>query len=861
MPQDIRISTSIDASSVRVAENAFKGLLTLADKLNKATDRVSQSVNKINTGSQSRQSRPGSIKANPQSSATGISGAIIGDPSQAERATDRIIKSFDRLEQRAARMGNTAKAMGGGEGWASKAIYAMEEKAWASAGGPSSGFTGPAPNGFGGLPGSSFAPSGAPSNPIVPVTNPGGGGKGGGGWNGSTIGGVAGGFEALAAGNLGGFLGSTVGRLGIAGAVAYGGYKIADAAGNYVNNLYGREQQFAINFPIQQQQAAASVLSPFKAYGQNTIGRNLVGQYGMEQALQDPAFKNLVRQDLWKETIETKLGINTLTGAAKAKFSGIGPSIVGLAHGVVPGMSMSGSSLDLFSGGKINPAVLETKKWALGAGEMPSNFAMTEAEIKQGIGPKQAAALRDLAEAKEAQLTAGDQYFLNAMGGGGAMSRVKSLRMSGRSTADVMVKGKPMSAYEYYQSRDTAGGWDLGDDASEYQQLLSIGRGYRKVFGGHELISAGIEGFGNLGQLVKSMGVVGGDLQGANAYRQLINGKNGLTGTGGLDVAVARDLFQNIAQGAVGSGMYGASNLEYVTSQMASYVYGGGADVAGQQRLAMAYSRGSALEQTYTSGSRSPFDKDASWQDSIYATGGRFNASTIRLQEMAGTDPNLLASIAYGGAKVPFWADELINKESAVKYFDSMRTRSFAQVVDSQWQDAPKHAAALRTIRENNNDPNAVFRERLSDKSLGKVGGKKWRDAEWETAQFLGGFLGGDKLANAGKLSLEFLRTTDDLVMPSGRGAHATAPGGKEALELARVKAVKEALAEHGGNLDPDTKAKLEKKYGAKEVDKIIKERGAGNDLSSLSDAFVKAASNLASAIKQRAPKEAQGTR
>jgi hypothetical protein len=538
--------------------------------------------------------------------------------------------------------------------------------------------------------------------------------------------------------------------MGIAGGIAYGGYRLADAASSYVNDVYGANQQYALKFPIQMEQAHAAAMSPFKSFGGDLIRGNLVGAYGMDAAMKSAAMDSVMNTALRKETVKIQMKDLTLSGAFSNTLSrlvdpvarkGFDAAVNSFAMpamgsaGMMAGAAMAASTVSATP--LINKRVLQNDL---------ARAVMKENQLNLDLAPGMAADFGAIKEAKVAQLTAGEQYILEAFSGGGPMGRVKSLRASGRSTAPVRMRdGTTRSAYEYYESRANAGGWDLGDDASEYQQLLSIGRGYKKIFGGHELVSAGIEGFGNLGQITKTAGIIGGNLSVAQAIKNDINGPGGLVGgAGGLDVAVGRELFQQIAQSALSTGMYGASTLNQTNRMAATFAFAGGADVAGQQRNMYGLGLANDLQRSFTSGSRSPFDKATSWQYAINATGGHYDASTIRLHEMAATDPSLLASIAYGGAKVPTWAEGLVSTGSARAYLTEQRTQSFAQVVDSQWTD-PTRRSRLKFLRDNNNDPNKLIEKMLEGK--GKVGSKEWFNAEREATEYLSGYLGGKGLS------------------------------------------------------------------------------------------------------------------
>ena len=850
MANDIKISANMDSSSFRQFNSTLVTLTSSIKVLNGELEKMARTVKTINTGGISQGAA--NLNVAPGKDKGGITSTLIGEgagrvASEAKQAMNSVANDARRMADSV--LGDIKRLRGSDAGWSNRANFAIQtgigigvpmspdagwsNRAYEALGHP---FT---PNPSAG----SIAPSGAPTNPIVPSTNEGGGG---GGWGINAL-------RSIGSGGISGFLGSTLGRAGIAGAAVYAGYRVAGAVADDVRDIVGANQQYAINYPIQAEQARASAFSPQKSFARSIIGRDFLGMYGYNQAVDDPAFSksitNLkVRQGIADLSFRNQMGV---LGELKSKV--FDKAEVGGAFGVLNQMTMAGGGIGAMSGipmmSKVPVPDLYTP-YGLDAKGIVSRADILKANINMSVAPEAAASLTSLVEAKKAQLSAAGEYFLGAMSGGGALGRVKSLRGAGLSTADVMVNGTPMSAYEHYQSQALGGGWDVGDLASGYQQVLGIGRGYLKTFGRTGLLSAGIEGFGNIGQIVKNAGMITGSIGEAGLYGNFVNGRGGWTGgAGGLDVSVARELFQNISQGALGTGMYGGQTLGIASAQMARYVAGGGADVAGQQRYAMAYGMGGDLERSYTSGSRSPFDKAASWQDAIYATGGTYDARTIRLQEMGATDPRMLAAIAYGGAKVPGWASELVDPTSAKAYLESSRTRSFASVVDEQWANTPQHAAALKVIRENKNDPNAYFASKLNDRSLGKVGSQKWMEAEWDAAMFAASFLGGNKVANAAKLSEQFLRTVD-LDAPSGPGAHAAAPRGLEKKAIAGEIEVLRALSQYGGSLPAEERRALEEKFGAANVSKIIARAADKGDVNAAADNFVKAAGELAQAIK-----------
>jgi hypothetical protein len=847
---DIRISAAPDVSSFRSVDNLLKGLIVTVDRLNKSMENLGRSVSKIQTGG-IQQGNVSAIKTQKQNNSGGIGGAILGDTSDVQQRVNKVlaaIESLDRgvktkagsISQSVSSISSSLRSVGGGGD--NSELFARN------------GAIGAPHLGAGGR-----APSGAVFNPIVPSMNPPSpprGGSGGGGVIGISGMGIVGGAEALMAGNVSGFLGSTLGRLGIAGGIAYGAYRLADAGTSYVNNARGANLNYQIQYPLAQEQAVGSAMAPFKQMGRDAMSWNILGMSGMRAAVGTAAYAAAIDPAKREGLIQTKLKEMTLSGAlGNLMQDTLDPVAAQLGKGrsgkagtvstpINQGVRMGGF------GTYVAPVPSVVDQEMLGRHKMARNMAEAEvaSDISSGIMSVKDAVIR--------QKTSLDEYYENAYSGGGALSRVKTMRSFGRSTAPIKFKdGTQAVAYEWLQAQALSQGRDFGDMAQEYHQVdLGIGKGFRKVFGGFGAVSAGEAGFGNITQIAKIAGMLTGGVGGADTIVDNIQGMT--NGKNGIDVAVSRDLFQNLSQSALSSGMSGASSFNQVNRMVGTYVGAGGSNVAIQHRNAYAYGLGNQLEQTYTSGSRSGFDKASSWQDSIYGTGGVFDASTIRLQEMGATDPRLMAAIAYGGAKVPTWAEGLIDRTSARGYLESSRKRPFATVVDELWANKPKQAAILSKIREGGGDPNSFFESRLSGL---KAGSTEWFDAEWKAAQEAGGILGGNKMANAAMLSEQYLRTKT-LDAPTGPGAHSPGAADYEDIVLKNASAYQKEVARagkaKGGPLSDKEKDAIAQKLNL--TDHLRAEqalRGVGTDIPALSDAFVKAASELANAIKNKAAK------
>ena len=800
MANDIKIGASFDTASFRVVDSAIKSLITSVERLNRSMEGVSRSVSKIQTGGVQNGTGVQGIKTQ-QGKQPGIVGAILGtqDSSSVSRMVSDTDRAFDAVSRKIssftskalADMGRLNGATRGGGSWASRAMYEIEERNFARAGGVVN-----IPTGF--LGGAETAPSGAPIFGVPGRTS---GGRGGGGkgsvWGriGSSgslssgaqgvIYGAASGMESLAGGNVGGFFGSTIGRLGIAGGAAYAGYRIADALTQMGANTYNANQLLQLENPVTIQQKLATAMSPFRGMVSSGIGKDYSSMLAWKRVFSNPEIMNSVTNTrLNQDSINRLMGDNTLTGMGKERLSSLSRF-----------MSTTG---------------LGIAEWAQGEGRaIPDAELKSAREVERRIKQEQLMADQgDRMKAAYSAELAKQDVFTSLMSneiGQNFMGRFQTLASMGRTTSIVHRRGQPdITNYEDINARLMRGGWTMGEAASNYQSLLGIGKGYGSLLGGTSLVSAGMAGFGNIGQLVKTAGMIGGDLGGAGSYLSLINKKNGLTGgAGGLDVAVSRDLFGDISQRALGTGMYGGENLNWVSSNMAAMVFGGGADVAGQQRALYGFQMGNALNQTYTSGSRSNLDRAIANEAAMAAAGG-FGGASRDLMRLA-NDPRLLASIA-GGAKIPGWVDSSINKGMAQDFQSRLRAGKFADVIDRSWESDPVTSQLLSELRANKNDSNLVIGQHLATTGF-KVNSKSWRRAEHFLAEKLGRALGSDNpQADISMIEEGYLGTLG-LKPPRGPGAwrpgikglEAEAAGKSADIELAKGRAgagphVKEAL-------------------------------------------------------------------
>jgi hypothetical protein len=829
MPTEIKVGWTWDESRVRALKSNIEGLITLADRLNKSIDRISLTSSKINTGSQGSSVKGSSIKAGSQQQAQGISGALLGDADAATRTADKIIRAFDRVEQKAQKMATTVRNLGG-SGWAEQAInkisgsgsyatssqheaYAAEEAQFIARGGKSLPFA------SGGR-----TPSGAP----IHAPSGGGGAGGGGFWfgGGGGVGGLMNGVNSLAAGNLGGFLGSTVGRAGAIGAAVYGTYKLADTVTGTANNSELANVNFALSKPLLEMGMTSQTLAPFRSMAQAGLGRNYSQMYAWHRALD-----------------ASNPGLASFTDAETALK----------APGLLKGESTVSGTFSRAYSGAVAKYISPLGNWVMGKdaqdGAVKGTWDMDMYREQLKVAPGMAERAANAFEQEYQQLNPMSRQMADEIGGNW-MSRVKTLRAAGRSTAWVKTKDGYVSAYEHYKAQSELGGWDLGDDASEYQQRLSVGKGFRKILGGHELISSGIEGL-HLGPLLKSAGMLTGSMGNTAAMRDLI--QNSINGANGLDVSLANPLYGGIMQSALGTGMYGGRNLGWVSAAMGAMVYNGGQDVAGQLRNMNGLNVGGALEQRYSSGSRSGFNQAASFEASVAAAGGTYGAAAWGLNRIK-DDPRLLASVAAGN--VPAWLDGIVKPEQAQALLKSGASIQSAGIQHWMFANDPTRGPMLKDLREMGGDTTALMKRYASVLGL-KPGDPGYGTYTMGLAERLGPLLGSanGETPEAQKYMLFEQANRGFGPFPTGPGAHAQTPKGQEKEAARQQSILDKALARHATG---DEVAKILRenplahvKTGVEGMDTV---KGAGDNFREAANKFVDAIYNAMHGLKAPPP-------
>lgn len=781
MAQDIKISTSFDQQSFRQATNALQSLITTVEKLNKSLEGVSRSVAKIQTGGTQAVSTQ-RLKTQQKEQKGGIVGAILGTSdsssvgrmvNEADRAFENVSRKIRSFTDRAvADMKRINSAAGRDAGWFGKGTNAIEDSRFLNGGpvpalgpdtirqmpGPKSGVLS---NGVKGL--GSFFKSLGPA---------------------AVLGGAAGlimsGVGSVASGDPNQFMNSIPMRaMGISQ-----GYNFANSITAMGANVYNANQQFAVSHPISLQQNIAGAISPFRAIANAGIGKNYASMLAWKQVFARPDIMKAVSDvRLNKETIATAMEDRIVNGRMKELWSRFQR-----AGAVTIGLEVSDWATKEAEAGRSIPDA-----------DLKSMRALERQLKQEQLMSQRGQALNDAHAAVAAQMNPYTSLMVNEIGQN-YIGRYRTLAGAGLRTGIIRRPGQPdMTSYEYYEAQARRQGFTNADRPSNYQQVLGIGRGYNRIFGGFTLLKASIGGFGNLGEIAKTAGMIGGSVDAGKHYS--LGLAQHTVGRGGIDVAVGRDLYGSISKAALGTGMYNSENLNWSTQNMAAMVYGGGQDVAGQQRSLYGFQIGNELNQTYTSGSRSPLHRLIAVQSAIAATGNKWDGAAIDLLKI-GNDPRLLNSLAAGG-KIPGWADASLTKEMIQAHQAGLRRGKFAEVVDSVVASSdPTRRALAKELRENQNDPNLVIGKymRRFEEAGGKKGSRGWMKQAGYLSEKFGGMLPGQNpQANAGLILEDFL-STEGLKAPRGKGAWMPGISGLEAAAAKNDQAIEQQKGIAGGS-------------------------------------------------------------
>lgn len=771
MASDIKISTSMDVSSFRLVDNAIKSLITSVDKLNRSMENVARSVGKIQSVGNTA-GTAASIKS-PSRSNQGILGAILGGSdnssvgrmvSEADRALETVsrkTKSFvDRVSSDISRLngsiGSIGATKGSDAGWSGRLTSQIENNR------PVPSLFGPAPQG--GLP----IPPQTVGGGFTPRMFGGGGGfmRGGVGGGSGSITGALGDVEMMAGGNVvggGASLLSKLPAIGLAAAVGYGVYKVADAFTGSGANVYDTNLKFRLNNPIDQMQTTAALQSPFR----NMIGSAIGKDYASMAAWRD-VFKrkdivdSVSNVNINKDMIDTIMGTRSISGGVKKKVSELAARVAD-----------AGLSVGEFIGGGAERLGLKGEELR----------AVTNIVKEQAQNQVARAIPGRLNEAHEAEMAQQNPYtaMMENRIGQEFMGRYQTMALGGRSLKPVKIKNADgsvteLSAYEVAEEKALRRGTTLGEENSNYQSLLGIGKGYT-FLGGHRIVAASQGGFTNIGQATRMAGMLSGSVSDAKDY--IYGKKDGssartiIGGATGLDVSVGNDLFSKMPGVGLQQG-WSYESLLGITQQRAAMISGGGQDVAYQQRMAWGIEEGNQVTQNYDSGTRSSFDKVVAMRDAILAAGGKYGRVSKDLFLLEGR-PDLLASRARG-EKLPPGISAGVTPEMARDLMNRAGSHGFNQVIDNLEDYAPD-AARLKTLRSTGGDVvstiNAELARTMSEEDKKEKHSKAWFRKVHELSETYGGMMPAntieEKLKNVYSVEQRVLNSRS-LVAPHGTG-------------------------------------------------------------------------------------------
>ena len=694
-------------------------------------------------------------------------------------------------------------------------------------------------------------------------------------------GGVAGMISGTARAAFGaaGYLGSGVGAtvlsgVGLGASALYAGYQGANMISDAGHKAYFSNLEYQTNQPFRNFQMSGAANAPFQHLGSAIIRGDFRSRTDMEDAIAlskstDKNKRSVSNAWRYKESLKDlsteTLGLDTVKGAfedplrAKTRLdTAITEQYLAnrKPENRTPGSVSSMAAAMESSMDGISPSLGALASF--GGKRRPIDLAMTDFEIEKAkreatVGALQGSNLIAAAEAISANRSSAEIYWQDQNNLGSAMGRIASMRQAGMSTGSMKLRdGREVEKYEYYKSIDEAGGWDPGDRGANYQRILGTGRGYRKLFGAHGLSSAGIEGFTNIDQIAKLGAILGGSVGAGGAFVSQMNGRGGVTGgAGGLDVAVARELGQGVAQAmlssGVGGGLFGGSSLQAATSQAATAAFfGSGGDVGRQQFNAMADQRGMALMGTYTSGSRSGFNSVAAWSSAIKNTGG-YGLGTDALMA---ADPATMAAIGFGkGDSRTALEKEMFSKDAARNQYIDVSKQAFYEIrkhnitgevgkgVYANWEAA-------------GGDPALA----IARKAHGVVGSKEYTSSILSAASDLAVLKGGDKVANEGMFLRDFfLQHPEAVGGPRGNGAHAASPRGQEKNRVEEQGIVDAMLAssKYDGTVSKELLERIDTRADKSKIMGMYNKQVKG-DIGSLSDNFVKACTDLANFLKTK---------
>ena len=460
------------------------------------------------------------------------------------------------------------------------------------------------------------------------------------------------------------FSAANLGEAGLGLAARYGFGK-----GEQLNDWMVSERMarigMTLNRPGETLSRKTEIASPFGMMTQAVLGKSYSTRIGYMSAIHDPAFlEALGNKTLLKEAADIRAyGEGTAKGTI-ALLANEGRNAMG-NKGVVDSLlnsvhQNSGSFLGDAVGaiGAQVGAVTELVSRAASpnpngptAGttkETKFDIALREELAK--IDPHNADILRQAIQGKTEMQGPLFNHMVDEIYGN-ALGRTMAYRGLGLGGGTIKDKdGNYKTALEAHRAKLLARGWDIPNEESARQAILSIGTGFNQVYGqsSNALMGMGMSGLSNLPQLMKLGGMLTGSLSGSKGF--IDNVLQASIGTGGLDVAPGRELVQSLAEMALKSGQFGIGNAAGdMIKHYAGLVHGYQGyefDTAEQHRRSMNIQLGLAEFGQYTSGKAAPMYDVMRQVSAIQATGGKWSYMTDVLSNLP---PALQKSITEDG--------------------------------------------------------------------------------------------------------------------------------------------------------------------------------------------------------------------
>jgi hypothetical protein len=567
-------------------------------------------------------------------------------------------------------------------------------------------------------------------------------------------------------------------------AIAFGAYKAYDYIAHAWDKQREAQMDWALEKPFFLEQQRATVAAPYnRAYGA-ARGGDVSYLAAFHSALKDKsivgAMNNVVLQEEQIAHIFQGAAPGKAIGYYMKKYveSGAANTFEGIRNFIM-GPDAGGLNTEEKRSAL---AIAEEKARAEVPMQFSSKFGEVVSNIQAHMGPIRKEAMNRIQQ--------------------NALSEVQQLGAMGLSTGIRNVKDVDtgrwydISAFEDETAKLLKGGWTPGDKAAGYQQLLGIGRGFKNAVNPIELISAGIGGLGNAAALTRVGGVLGGSVGAAKDF--YYNTVQGTIGIGGLDVAVGRDLYQSVMEGAFQTGQYGYGGVAqgYAEHLGGLVGYGSEKDVAQQLKYMDMTQRGMGRLNAYGTGKAAPLYKGLGLIGAISAMGGYGKGA----EDLAEVDTGVLMGIAEGNKSVPGYLAANGVTPAAIKSELAFRRRMMSAEMPSDRMLGPEALAWKQEVMAAGGDA-----RRAAESHLKGLTGKAWKDEADRLGQLEAATTwGDDPAARAGSLVAQ-LKAPGKM---SGGGAHRPGPKGQAKEALKQTAGGEQTIGEGRAALAPEVQRK-----------------------------------------------------